>query len=118
MQRMPPPASSVARASGDALPSTCLGVLCCSAAFVAPSCGLGRRCSACPEVLRGVPRFRLCPDWPRAARWVEMMRMSVRQPVAVAGVSVPSHATLVVVGRPTIVVTGVQSSGSSFSSSL
>jgi hypothetical protein len=36
--------------------------------------------------------------------------MSVRQPVAVAGVSVPSHATLVVVGRPTIVVTGVQSS--------
>jgi hypothetical protein len=47
-----------------------------------------------------------------------MMRMSVRQPVAVAGVSVPSHATLVVVGRPTIVVTGVQSSGSSFSSSL
>jgi hypothetical protein len=37
--------------------------------------------------------------------------MSVRQPVAVA-VVVPSHATLVVVGRPTIVVTGVQSSGS------
>jgi hypothetical protein len=61
-----------------------------------------------------VPRFRLVSRLAPCGRWVEMM-MSVRQPVAVAGVSVP-HATLVVVGRPTIVVTGAES-GSSFSSS-
>jgi hypothetical protein len=60
---------------------TCLGVLCCSAAFRAhPHAALVGRCGMpqCCEV-RG---SGWCPDWPRAAVGLEMMRMSVRQPVA------------------------------------